>query len=123
MGIFDVFKTKVNKAAEKTGASDDPAAQAPSAGPAATGAEAGTDGQASNMVSEGAPVAQTGEAAPGAGDVAAPQEASSGGMTQSIKDNAARGADKAGEMAEGATGDRYDEKIDSAVQEAKDRLR
>ena len=144
MGIFDVFKTKVNEAAEKTGdvagqaedkvsdmrdknkggAANDPSAQAPAQSPAEApaSAQAPVQGQASDMVSEGAPVAQTGEAAPGAGDEAAGQDASGGGMTQSIKDNAAKGADKAAEMAKGATGNRYDEKIDSAARQAKDKL-
>ena len=88
------------------------------------GAEGGVENRAADMVSEGAPVSSAGEAAPGVGDDGAPAQDSSGGggMTQSIKDNVAKGADKAGEMAKGATGNRYDEKIDSAVQQAKDRL-
>jgi hypothetical protein len=146
MGIFDIFKTKVNEAAEKAGdvegraeekapdtmdkkkggAADDPSAQAPAQPPTsarpAAGAGAGVQAEASDMVSEGAPVAQTGEAAPGAGDDVQAQAAPDSGMTQSIKDNLARGADKAGEMAEGATGNRFDEKIDSGVQQAEDKL-
>jgi hypothetical protein len=139
MGIFDVFKTKVNEAAEKAGGvagqtkdkisdlmdkkkggpANESSAQAPAEAAASTerGAEA-----ASDMVSEGAPVAQAGEAAPGVGDDGAPAAEASGGMTQSIKENVAKGADKTGEMAKGATGNRHDDKIDSAVQQAKDRL-
>ncbi|MBS2535668.1 hypothetical protein KGQ20_23175 [Catenulispora sp. NF23] len=146
MGIFDVFKTKVSEAADKAGdvagqaakkagdfageakdkvsdmvdkkksggAADDPSAQAPSA-------PAGAESEASAMVSEGGPVAQTGEAAPGVGDDGSPTadpmgadsadtDTAGGGMTQSIKDNAASAAEKTGE------------KIDSGVQQAKDRL-
>lgn len=103
-----------------------PAAQAPAqtAAQPPMGAEGGVENRAADMVSEGAPVSSAGEAAPGVGDDGAPAQDSSGGggMTQSIKDNVAKGADKAGEMAKGATGNRYDEKIDSAVQQAKDRL-
>jgi len=99
----------------------DPAAQAAQA---PTNAAGGVEGEAADMVSEGAPVAATGEAAPGVGDDGAPAQDSSGGggMTQSIKDNVAQGADKAGEMTKDATGNRFDEKIDSGVQQAKDRL-
>jgi hypothetical protein len=143
MGIFDVFKTKVNEAAEKAGdvagqakekvsdmmdkkkgdAAHEPYAQAQPPTPAQprAGAEPGMQGEASDMVSEGAPVAQAGEAAPGAGDEAA-LGGSGGGMTQSIKDNVAKGADKAGDMAKDRTGNRYDDKIDSGVQQAKDKL-
>ena len=98
MGIFDVFKTKMSGAADKAGGvagqawdkagdvagqakdkvsdmmdkkkgeADDPSAPArgrrPEAGPAEDGA--------STMVSEGAPVAAAGEAAPGVGDDGAP---------------------------------------------------
>ena len=124
MGIFDVFKTKVNEAAEKAGGK---AEQAKDQAPTGTvpGAEASTEARASNMVYEGGPVSATGEAAPGIGDDdgSAPHKASGGGMTQSIKDNAAKGTEKAGEMAKGATGNRYDEKIDSAVRQAKGKLR
>lgn len=140
MGIFDVFKTKVGEAAEKAGdvagktwdkagevagqakdkvsdlmdkkkdgAAGDSGAQAPPE----PESPAGTAERASDMVSEGAPVSATGEAAPGVGD---------DGMTQTIKDNVSKGADKAGEMAEGATGNRHDDKIDSGVQQAKDKL-
>jgi hypothetical protein len=125
MGIFDVFKTKMNEAADKVSDmmdkkkddADGPSAQAP-ANP-----EAATEGEASTMVSEGAPVSSTGEAAPGVGDDGAPAPgASDSGMTQSIKDNVAKGADQGGEMAKGATGNRFDEKIDSGVQQAKDKL-
>jgi hypothetical protein len=124
MGIFDVFKTKMNEAADKVSdmmdkKKDD--ADGPSA-PAPADPEAATEDEASTMVSEGAPVSATGEAAPGVGDDGAPAPGESGGMTQSIKDNVAKGADKAGEMAEGATGNRFDEKIDSGVQQAKDKL-
>lgn len=140
MGIFDVFKTKVNKATDKSG---DVAGQAkdrvsdmmdkkkggaadnPSAGsPAGTvpGAEATIEDPASNMLYEGGPVASTGEAAPGAGDEAPARETSGGAMTQSIKDNVAKGADKAGEMAGERTGNRHDDKIDTAVQQAKGKL-
>lgn len=110
---------------------DGPAAQAPAdttqaaqAPQAPTNAAGGVEGEAADMVSEGAPVAAAGEAAPGVGDDGAPAQDSSGGdgMTQSIKDNVAQGADKAGEMTKGATGNRFDEKIDSGVQQAKDRL-
>lgn len=132
MGIFDVFKTKVSEAADKAGdvagqaakkagdlageakdkvsdmvdkkkgggPADDPSAQTPSA-------PAGAESEASAMVSEGGPVAQTGEAAPGVGDDGSPAADS---MTQSIKDNVASGAETAGE------------KLDSGVQQAKDRL-
>ena len=144
MGIFDVFKTKVNEAAEKAGdvagqakekvsdmmdkkkgdAANDPSAQAqpPASAPSMAGAEPGMQGEASDMVSEGAPVAQAGEAAPGVGDEAPAQGAPGGGMTQSIKDNVAKGTDKAGEMAKDRTGNRYDDKIDTGVQQAKDKL-
>ncbi|NUR26804.1 MAG: antitoxin [Catenulispora sp.] len=44
-------------------------------------------------------------------------------MTQTIKGNVAGGVDKAAEKAKGATGNKYDDKIDSGVQKAKDRLR
>jgi hypothetical protein len=78
---------------------------------------------ASDMVSEGAPVSSVGEAAPGAGDDGAPAgSADAGGMTQTIKDNVAKGADQADERAEDATGNRFDEKVDSGVQQAKDKL-
>ncbi|WP_194926316.1 hypothetical protein [Catenulispora pinisilvae] len=151
MGIFDVFKTKVSEAADKAGdvagqaakkasdlageakdkvsdmvdkkkgggPADDPSAQTPSA-------PAGAESEASAMVSEGGPVAQTGEAAPGVGDDGSPAadsmgadsmgadsmgaDSAGGGMTQSIKDNVASGAEKAGD------------KLDSGVQQAKDRL-
>lgn len=140
MGIFDVFKTKVSEAAGKAGevaeqakdkvsdmvdkkkggspAPGDPAAPRPDA---ALGAEDGP----SNMVAEGAPVADAGEAAPGEGDDPADTASggSRGGMTQSIKGNVASGVDKAAEKAKGATGDKYDDKIDSGVQQAKDKLR
>jgi len=140
MGIFDVFKTKVNEATDKAGdvagqtkdkVSDmmdtkkGGAADNPSAGsPAGTvpGAEATTEDRASNMMYEGGPVASTGEAAPGAGDGAPTGETSGGGMTQSIKDNVAKGVDKAGEMTGERTGNRYDDKIDTGVQQAKDKL-
>lgn len=155
MGIFDVFKTKVSGAADKAGdvagqawdKAGDVAGQAkdkvsdmmdkkkgeaadPSAPPAAhapAGAEAEAEARASTMVSEGAPVATAGEAAPGVGDDGAPPQDSAGGMTQSIKGNVAGGAGqagemKAGEMAEGATGNRFEEKIDSRVRQAKDKL-
>ena len=145
MGIFDVFKTKVNEATEKAGdvagqakekvsdmmdkkkgdAANDPSAQAqpPTSAQTMAGAEPGMRGEASAMVSEGAPVAQAGEAAPGAGDEAPAQGApGGGGMTQSIKDNVAKGADKAGGMAKDRTGNRYDDKIDTGVQQAKDKL-
>lgn len=138
MGIFDIFKTKVKEGAGKVGdvagqtwdKAGDVAEQAkdkvsdlrdkkkdagPEAPQSATGAEPRTEGQASNMVSEGAPIADEGEAAPGVGD--------DGGMTQSIKGNVASGVEKAGEMAKGATGNKYDDKIDSGVQKAKDKLR
>ena len=147
MGIFDVFKTKVGEAADKAGdvagqawdkagdvagqakdkvsdmmdkkdegdgpAAQSSAAQTPAGAP--VGAEGGLEGEASTMVSEGSPVAAAGEAAPGVGD-------DGGGMTQSIKDNVVKGADKAGEMTKGATGNRHDDKIDFAVQQAKDKL-
>jgi hypothetical protein len=95
----------------------------------ARGADPGTEGEASNMVSEGAPVAEAGEAAPGVGDHVAGEgeaggtESRSGGMTQSIKDNVSRGVDKAAQMAKDKTGGKYDDKIDSGVEKAKDRLR
>ena len=141
MGIFDVFKTKVSEARDKAGeaagqakdkVSDmmDKKKEAPGAAgdQVARGADANTEGEASNMVSEGAPVAQDGEAAPGVGDhVAAEGESApgsrSGGMTQSIKDNVSSGVDKAGQMAKDKTGGKYDDKIDSGVRQAKDRLR
>ncbi|NUR59651.1 MAG: antitoxin [Catenulispora sp.] len=44
-------------------------------------------------------------------------------MTQSIKDNVSSGVDKAAQMAKDKTGGKYDDKIDSGVQKAKDRLR
>jgi hypothetical protein len=104
MGIFDVFKTKVGEGAEKT---EDVAEKAwDKAGEAAEqvkdkaaelkdkkkGAastpsmEAATEEEASDMVSEGAPVSQTGEAAPGVGD--------DGDPVHSIEDNAARAGEK-----------------------------
>jgi hypothetical protein len=57
-------------------------------GKAATpaGTETATEDEASNMVSEGAPVSQTGEAAPGIGD--------DGDPVRSIKDNAASATEK-----------------------------
>jgi uncharacterized protein YjbJ (UPF0337 family) len=143
MGIFDVFKTKVSEAAGKAGevaeqakdrVSDmvdkkkgGSAAPGDSAAPrpdAALGAEDGP----SNMVAEGAPVADAGEAAPGEGDDAAKgvtgqSGRSGGGMTQNIKGNVASGVEKAAEKAKSATGNKYDDKIDSGVQKAKDRLR
>ncbi|GAA1953373.1 antitoxin [Catenulispora subtropica] len=115
MGIFDVFKTKVNEAPDKASdlmdKKDEPS-------------EAGTsvEDEASNMVSEGAPVSAVGEAAPGAGDEAA-AAGGSGGMTQSIKDNVASGVEKAGDMAKSKTGGKYDDKIDSGVRKARDMLR
>jgi hypothetical protein len=127
MGIFDVFKTKMSRAGEKV---DDAAEQAKDKVsdlmdrkkdeapdiPAADDpmAEVGTPvHEAADMVSEGAPAA---------GEAEAPDEGSSGGMTQSIKDNVAKGAEKAGEKAKDATGNKYDDKIDNGVQQAKDRL-
>ena len=130
MGIFDVFKIKMGEAAEKVGdaaeqardkvsdmmekrkgdAAHDPAARTRPETPAA---DADFEAGASDMVSEGAPVTPDGEQA---------RDSSGGGMTQTIKDNVAKGAEKAGEMAKGATKNRYDEKIDSAVRKAKDKL-
>lgn len=129
MGIFDVFKTKVSEAADKASDLMDKKKDAPHAPDTQTGAAAeGAEGEAANMVSEGAPVSPVGEAAPGAGDDVTPQAGSgnagdSGGMTQSIKDNVAGGVDKAGEMAKNKTGGEYDDKIDSGVRKAKDMLR
>ena len=144
MGIFDVFKTKMSEAAEKAGdvaeqakdrvsdmmdkkkggAASDPSARAQApAGVPATGAEVKTEDRASNMVSEGAPVATAGEAAPGVGDDGAPAPGTTGGgMTQSIRDNVAKGTDTAGGTAGGVTGNRFGEEIDSGVQQGKDKL-
>jgi hypothetical protein len=128
MGIFDVFKTKVNEAAGKAGevaghakdrvtemmdkkkaaAPHDPGAQAPTS--TVPGAEAATEDRASNMVYEGGPVASVGEAAPGVGDDGSappPDAPGAGGMTQSIKDNVAQGAD-------------HEDSIDSGVPQGKD---
>lgn len=132
MGIFDVFKTKVSEAAEKASDLMDKKKDTPQAKDArqaaGTPADPGAEGDASNMVSEGAPVSQVGEAAPGVGDDGAPEGGTgtsdgSGGMTQSIKDNVAGGVEKAGQMAKGKTGGKYDDKIDSGVKKAKDMLR
>ncbi|GAA2065773.1 hypothetical protein GCM10009839_91800 [Catenulispora yoronensis] len=138
MGIFDVFKTKVSEAADKAG---DVAGQAKNkvsdmmdkkkdeteAGPAgsvsAPEAEADAEDGATNMVSEGAPVSHDGEAAPGAGDDGRSDAKSGGGMTQSIKDNVASGVEKAGAMAKGKSGGKYDDKIETGVQKAKDMLK
>ena len=133
MGIFDIFKTKVSEAAEKVG---DVAEQAKdkvsemmdkSKGGTAPEETATEQGEAANMVSEGAPVSEVGEAAPGVGDdgteaPAASESGGSGGMTQTIKGNVASGVEKAGEMAKHATGGKFDEKIDTGVQKAKDML-
>lgn len=130
MGIFDVLKTKMGEAAEKVGdaaeqakdkvsdmrekrkddVAHDPAARTRAETPAA---DARLEAEASDMVSEGAPVTPGGEDA---------RDSSGGGMTQTIKDNVVKGAEKAGEMAKGVTKNRYDEKIDSAVRKTKDKL-
>jgi hypothetical protein len=119
MGIFDIFKTKVGEAADKAGDvagdlkdkvadmfdgdKDKDAADAPEAA-------------AEKMVSEGAPVADTGEAAPGAGDDG------SGGMTGTIKQNVSSGADKAAEMADSATGGKVTDQIQTGADKTKDML-
>jgi hypothetical protein len=128
MGIFDIFKTKVSETSDKVGdvAGDvgdkvgDTLARDEE--PPATGqAGGGAVQQAERMVSEGGPVADTGEAAPGMGDDGA-AEGADGAMTGTIKQNLSSGVDKAADMADSKTGGKYTDQIQSAADKAKDRL-
>ena len=140
MGIFDVFKTKVSEAAHKSGELAEDAGEKSKQvlGEAKAkmaerrrGSEPDPQAEeaATMMVSEGAPVATAGEAAPGMGDdgVAggtgrARGTGSSGGMVGSIKQNTASGVEKAGEFVDDKTGRKYSDQIQSGVKKAKDKL-
>jgi hypothetical protein len=137
MGIFDVFKTKVSEAAHKSGELAEDAGEKSKQvlGEAkAKMAERRRDAEAdraaeeaaTTMVSEGAPVSATGEAAPGMGDDGMPggtgRTGGSGGMVGSIKQNTASGVEKAGEFVDEKTGRKYSDQIQSGVKKAKDVL-
>jgi len=125
MGFMDTLKTKLHEAAEKAGPVAEQAKdkvsdlmekrKSGSSGHAGDGSAqsggttrttqtthgTGGDSGARDMVSEGAPVSQTGEAAPGAGDDGTPAKGGSdSGMTQTIGGNVASGDKKADEKAE-----------------------
>ena len=108
-----------------TPATDQPGPVASGMAPDPTNDEAQ---EAAHMVSEGGPVADTGEAAPGIGDDGAATgpggEARSedGQFTGTIRQNLSTGADKASDMADSATGGKYTEKIQNAADKAKDNL-
>jgi hypothetical protein len=132
MGIFDVFKTKVSGPAHKAGdvagdvtdkdrAKDSKQATAsPEQAAAKTAATPTADAEeAAQMVSEGAPVAEAGEAAPGVGDDGASNE---DGMTGTIKQNVAGGAEKAGQFVDEKTGGKFSDQVDAGVQKTKDTL-
>ena len=133
MGIFDVFKTKVSEAAHKSGElaedagekskqvlGDVRAKMAERRNDPAADREA--EAEATNMVSEGAPVSSTGEAAPGMGDDGAARGGSRGGMVGSIKQNTASGVEKAGEFIDDKTGRKYTDQIQGGVRKAKGAL-
>jgi hypothetical protein len=156
MGIFDVFKTKVKGAADKAGdmagdakgkdtnaPADSQTAQDSAAGMPGTaatdqpGPEAGGMApdptkdeaqEAAHMVSEGGPIAETGEAAPGIGDDGATtgqgeaRRGEDGRLTGTIKQNLSSGADKRAGMADSATGGKYSDPIQKAADKAKDNL-
>ena len=135
MGIFDVFKTKVSEAAHKSGELAEDAGEKSKqvlGDVKAKMAERRTDpdadrraeAEATDMVSEGAPVSSTGEAAPGMGDDgAAPgQGKGRGGMVGSIKQNTASGVEKAGEFIDDKTGRKYTDQIQGGVRKAKGAL-
>ena len=142
MGIFDIFKTKMTEAADKTGDSAGDATnktgdmagnlkdKATEAFDGMTGKKDAMAGGVADMtdtaetpVMEGTHNADemVAEGSPTTADAPATAPAQgSGGMTGTIKDNLASGADKAGEMADSSTGGKFGDQTDTGVGKAKD---